>query len=142
VVLAEALGVGAGDGDGVAFGVDGCVEHGGGDGAGGRDETLDLARPPVFCTEPTGEATHVGKRGAGKRADEIGDDELLFAVLAGTALEDGEELLEDAEGGLAHELEDVVAVVLGGELELASDEFADEGLDVVGVAKSEVVADA
>lgn len=77
-VLAEACGVGAGDLDGVAFGVDAAVEHGGGDRAGRGDEALDLLGAPTAPFEPVGKVVHVLRTASGEGAHEIRNDILLF----------------------------------------------------------------
>ena len=65
-MLAHAVAVRAGRGNGFAFRVDAYVKYGGSNGAWGGDKTLDLTGPPVALLQPAGQFAHVVIRAAGE----------------------------------------------------------------------------
>lgn len=99
-----------------------------------------------------GEFGHVFGCAAGVAADEVGDDLLAQVVASADVVEEALEVVEEAEGGFAHELEHTVGGVFGGYFETAADVAGDEffgvlAVDAVGVwvarvVEQEVVADA
>ena len=66
------------------------------------------------------------------RADEVGDDLLAQAAVVVDAVELPLEVVEEAEGGFAHQLQHTVAGVLWGHLKASADVPRDELARVVG----------
>ena len=125
-----------------------------GDGHGCWGEVLDLFETEAEVFGFEGEFGHVFRAGAWVRADEVGDDwSVAFAGLGGSGGEFLAELVEEVEGRFAHDAQDVVAGVFGGDFEASGDVVSGEGFDVFLVAfldlrggaffvEEEIVADA
>ena len=124
----------------------------GGDGHGRGGEVLHLLELEVEVFGQTGELGHVFGGAAGMGADEVGDDLLAQVVAAVDVVEDALEVVEELEGGLAHEGEHAVGGVFGRHFQTAADVAGDEllgvlavdavGALVAGVVHEEVVAHA
>ena len=129
-----------------------CVPGLGGDGHGGGGEVLHLFELELEVFGQCGKLCHVFRSAAGVGTDEVGDD-LLAQVLATVEfVEDAFEVVEEFEGGFAHEVEHTVGGVFGCHFEAPTDVFSDEFLGVLAidavdawvarVVKEEVIADA
>ncbi len=73
-----------------------------------------------------GQFGHILFAAPGMAADEVGDELLVETLLTVEAVELLCELIELLERGLAHELQDTVAGMLGGHLQPAADMAADQ----------------
>ena len=110
-----------------------CVPGLGGDGHGGGGEVLHLFELEVEVFGQRGEFCHVFGCAARVRTDEVGDD-LLAQVLATVEfVEDALEVVEELEGGLAHEREHTVGSVFWRHFQTAADVFGDEFLCVLTI---------
>ena len=106
--------------------------HGGGCGHGRRCEVLHLFEVEIEFLRGDGQLRHVLGAAARVGADEVGDELLAQAALAVDLVEASFEVVEQAERGLAHELEHAVGGVLRCYLEASADVARDEFACVVG----------
>ena len=126
------------------------VIYGGGERHGGGGEVLHLFE---FEVEGFGfgcEFRHVFGAASGVGGDEVGDDLLVEVVAAVEVVELLFECFEEVEGGFAHESEDAVGDVFGGDFEASGGVAENDGFEVGAVAgvgfrvaarvKAEVVA--
>ena len=88
-----------------------------------------------------GQRPHVLLRAAGVRRDEVGDQLVGEPLAAADAVKIGVQLLEEREGGLAHQLQHMLLGVLGRHLQPSRGVVADNRLEV-GRVVEQVVADA
>ena len=107
------------------------VEHFGGHGHGRGGEVLHLFELVAHLAGELGQLGHVGFGAAGVAGDEVGYELLVEAFFAADAVKETLEVVELLEGGLAHEVEHVVAGMLGGYFQAAADMAGDEFAGVV-----------
>lgn len=132
-------------------GMESCVPCLGGDGHGGGGEVLHLFELEVEVFGQCGKFGHIFGCAAGVGADEVGDDLLAEVMAEVDVVEDALEVVEETEGGFAHEGEHTVGSVFGCHFETTADVMGDEffgvlAIDAVGafiacVVEQEVVAD-
>lgn len=125
---------GLGGEDGLeGVGMEACVPCLGGDGHGGGCEVLHLFELEVEVFGEDGEFGHVFGGAAGMGTDEIRDDLLMQVFATIDVVEDAFEVVEEFEGGFAHEGEHTVGGVFGGDFEATTDVFGDEFLGILTV---------
>ena len=141
-VLAQAVGVAAGNIDLFPGLVAAAVVHGRGDAARRGDETLRLLRAPVALLQPAGQLVHVLVRTAGEGAHHVGHHILLASGQTALLHEALEECLEDFHARLAHQVQHAGGAVFRGHLELAAGEFAGVGRQGLRIVEGQVGAHA
>ena len=132
--------------------MDACVPCFGRDRHGGGCEVLHLFELEVEVFGQDCQFCHVFGCAAGVGTDEVGDDLLAQVLAAVDVVEDAFEVVEQAEGGFAHEVEHTVRSVFRGDFQTTADVFGDQFFGVLpvdfvdaGIAcvvEQEVVADA
>ena len=141
-VLAQAVGVAAGNIDLFPVLVAAAVIHGRGDAARRGDEALGLLRAPVALLQPAGQLVHVLVRTAWEGAHHVGHHILLASGQTALLHEALEECLEDFHARLAHQVQHAGGAVFRGHLELAAGEFAGVGRQGLRIVEGQVGAHA
>ncbi len=114
-------------------GVESCVPCLGRDGHGGGSEVLHLFELEVEVFGQCGEFSHVFGSAARVAADEVGDDLLAQVLAAVDVVEDALEVVEEFEGGFAHEFEHMVGGVLWCNFQATTDVASDEFFCVLAI---------
>lgn len=113
--------------------MDACVPCFGGYGHGSGCEILHLLELEVKVLGYHGKFCHVLGCASGMGTDEVGDELLTEIVAMVDVVKDEFEVVEELEGGLAHEVEHTVGGVFGSDFEATADMAGDEFFGIFSV---------